>query len=117
MQEAIRTKEGFCLGCGGEHEPDPADAYVIFRGYKFSPPFYCICCGKEICGRQFAFGRCCGACDMGACDINSRVYSLSAVHGHPSWWRSIGHEQDSFLEFVKFCKAQKVEAIELEEGA
>lgn len=104
----VEVVNGICLACGGKHDPDPPDSYVIFEGYKFTPPFYCICCGKEICGRQFAFGRCCGPCDMGACDINNRVYDVRATHSHPSWWRPIGHRQEVLEEFVKFCGAQPV---------
>lgn len=102
---SIEIKNGRCLSCFGQHEPDSLDSYVIFRGYKFSPPFYCICCGKEICGRQFAFGRCCGACDMGACDINNKVYNVWAAHSHPGWRRSFPYKQEEFEEFAKYCKA------------
>lgn len=56
-----------CPGCFGEHEPDPADAYVDFRGRRFRPPFPCLCCGKPTCARQFAWGRTCGFCDAGGC--------------------------------------------------
>lgn len=106
MQEAIRTKDGLCLACGGHHDPDPEDTYVDFKGYRFKPPFYCMCCGKEICGRQFAFGRCCGVCDMGACDINNRVYKPEYAHAHPNWWRPIGHVKEYIDGFAKFAKAE-----------
>lgn len=61
-----------CPGCMGHHPPDPPDSYVDFRHRRFRPPFKCLCCGREICGRQFAFGRCCGRCDTGACQIGTR---------------------------------------------
>lgn len=93
------TEKQFCYACGGEHEPDPSDSYVIFGGCRFMPPFRCMCCGKEICGRQFAFGRCCGPCDMGACDIHNRVYSVNAVHPHPDWWSVDG--KTMFQRFVE----------------
>jgi hypothetical protein len=56
-----------CNSCYGYHDPDPDDSYVDFRGRRFKPPFQCLCCGIVICGRQFAYGRCCGRCDTGAC--------------------------------------------------
>lgn len=27
-----------------------------------------MCCGREICFKQWAFGRYCGTCDTGACE-------------------------------------------------
>lgn len=98
------TNKVFCYACGGEHEPDPPDCWVDFRGYRFHPPFKCMCCGKEICARQFAFGRCCGPCDMGACQTNNRAFPKSAVHDHPSWWGYDGNE--SFRQFVQTVGAQ-----------
>lgn len=57
----------FCIHCFADHEPNPPDSYVDFNRKRYIPPFKCMCCGKEICGQQFAFGRCCGICDTGAC--------------------------------------------------
>lgn len=93
------VEKEFCLACGGKHEPDPDDAWVIFRGYRFKKPFRCICCGKEICMRQFAFGRACGVCDMGGCDIHNPVYRKDWAHDHPDWWHMDGREM--FKRFVK----------------
>lgn len=65
----------FCRGCGGSHEPDSPDCWMDFESgldrvlRRFRPPFLCLCCGKEICARQFAFGRCCGYCDTGHCQL------------------------------------------------
>lgn len=98
------TDKVFCLACGGEHVPDPPDCWVDFRGYRFHPPFRCMCCGKEICARQFAFGRCCGACDIGACQTNNIAFRKSAVHDHPSWWSYNG--QESFKQFVQTVGAE-----------
>ena len=97
------TEKPLCTGCWGHHDEDPDDSWVDFRNYRFRKPFRCICCGKEICGRQFAFGRCCGACDVGACDSNNRVFDVRAVHEHPEWWHSDGHE--SFRKFVEVTGA------------
>lgn len=77
--------ENFCPACGGTHEEDPDDSYVDYEGYRFKKPFRCMCCGKEICARQFAWGRCCGPCDMGACQTNNKAFRLSAVHERPDW--------------------------------
>jgi hypothetical protein len=76
----------YCLDCHGYHAPTaehpscrlcsfgtvhaPAPVDICFRDYKgwnFTPPFHCMCCGKEICFHQWAFGRSCGTCDTGAC--------------------------------------------------
>jgi len=76
----------FCTACGGYHEPDPEDSYVDFEGYRYHPPFRCMCCGKEICARQFAFGRCCRPCDTGACQTHHRNFQISVAHEHPEWW-------------------------------
>ena len=67
----------FCIGCGGEHRPDPADCYIDFRGIRFKPPFYCLCCGIQICAAQFSWGRLCGRCDMGKC--NRRHHPATAT--------------------------------------
>lgn len=57
------------LCCGGEHPPDSPTSYVDFNGRRYRPPFRCLCCGMGICGRQFAFGRTCGYCDRGRCQL------------------------------------------------
>lgn len=41
--------------------------YVERDGKKYYAPFYCLCCGIEITAEQFAFGRACSRCDVGAC--------------------------------------------------
>lgn len=43
------------------------DQYVDFKGWRFTAPFRCLCCGKMIGIRQFCFGRSCPACDVGRC--------------------------------------------------
>lgn len=100
------NETSICLSCGGYHEPDSPDSWVDFRGYRFKPPFYCMCCGKVICARQFAYGRCCGPCDMGACQYGNRAFRRSAVHDTPAWGRNNGEE--GFLKFVEFTKAEKI---------
>ncbi len=63
----------FCKGCGGHHGPDPPEVFVDFEWRnelrRFHVPFHCLCCGIEICASQFAWGRCCGHCDTGACQL------------------------------------------------
>jgi len=98
----------FCQACGGVHPPDPDDSYVDFRGYRFQKPFLCICCGKEICGRQFAFGRACGPCDMGSCQSGNKVFMVSAAHNHPPWWDY--DAKTSFQKYVAHTKATPVPA-------
>jgi hypothetical protein len=54
------------------HKPQPPDIHFIYRGWKFTPPFICMCCGIEVCFRQWAFSRSCGSCDVS----NSRTRRL-----------------------------------------
>lgn len=82
----------FCSMCGGTHVPDPEGTWVDYEGFRFKKPFRCMCCGKETCARQFAFGRCCGPCDMGACDIRNRAFRVGATHRSPEWWDRDGKE-------------------------
>ena len=63
----MKVTEDYCEYCGGHHPVNSPDCYVDFMGKRYRPPFKCLCCGKIICGQQFAFGRCCGVCDTGAC--------------------------------------------------
>ena len=92
-----------CQACGGHHEPDPANSWVDFGGYRFRPPFLCMCCGKIICARQFAYSRCCGPCAMGTCGSANRAYKYSAAHPLPTWdWRRGGQ---GLLDFVEHTGA------------
>ena len=102
----MENKE-FCLTCGGHHTPDPEDSYVEFRSYRFHSPFRCICCGKVVCARQFAFGRACGLCDVGACQSNNRAFTPHAAHAHPEWWAYDGGEM--FRRFVEIVRATPIE--------
>ena len=54
-----------CVGCDGYH--DEADTRIEFRGYTYTPPFFCLCCGIQVCARQFAWARMCGYCDTARC--------------------------------------------------
>ncbi len=81
----ITGTEEFCLACYGKHELDTDETWVDYGGYRFHKPFRCMCCGKEICARQFAYGRSCGSCDIGACQTGNRSFDLKAVHECPSW--------------------------------
>lgn len=94
----------FCPSCGGFHEEDPEDCWVDWNGYRFRRPFRCICCGIEICARQFAFGRACGRCDVGACEPENGVFQLSVAHPHPTWWDFDGKKM--FRKFVEVTKAE-----------
>jgi hypothetical protein len=50
-----------------QHEELPADGHFDFKGYRFKAPFHCMCCGKEVCWKQWAYGRYCATCDTGIC--------------------------------------------------
>lgn len=93
-------KKPLCPTCLGHHNADSDDSRVDFQGYRFRKPFRCICCGKEICMRQFAYGRACGPCDVGACDARNKAYIRRMTHPHPEWWSQHGDEM-----FAKFVKA------------
>ena len=97
-----------CPACGGHHEPDSDQTYVDYEGYRFRKPFRCMCCGKEICALQFAFGRCCPPCDIGACDTGNRAFRISAVHAHPPWWDQTGITTKRFAEAVGAVPIEKV---------
>ena len=98
----------FCYACAGEHEADPPDAWVEFRGRRFSSPFLCMCCGREICARQWAFGRCCGTCDVGACESGNRAFLMRAAHEHPPWWNY--NPQERWEGFLKATHSVPIEA-------
>lgn len=68
-----------CRSCYGHHAPDGNEIYVVFRGEKITPPFFCLCCGKQICARQFAYGRMCGVCDTGSCQTDPQYYHLEDI--------------------------------------
>ncbi len=99
--------EELCPTCGHYHEPDSEDSWVDYEGYRFSPPFKCMCCGKEICMRQFAFSRCCGSCDVGACQLGSMAYRPVAAHAQPAW-----RSGDRAEQIAKFAEATNAERIE-----
>lgn len=98
----MNNEQEFCPRCWGHHAPDSPDMTVgPFRGWIFTPPFHCVCCGKGICAQQFAFGRACGPCDMGACDSRNSAYREDYAHEMPEWWRPLGQEMvDAFAEIV-----------------
>jgi hypothetical protein len=77
---AAQPELPLCPHCLGRHEPDSAEVFVDWQGRRYWPPFRCLCCGKEICARQFAFGRCCGPCDCGACNPGNRSYDPQYAH-------------------------------------
>ncbi len=99
--------EKFLPCCGGSHDPDPPESFVDFRGHRFALPFLCICCGKKICGRQFAFGRACGVCDIGACNSVNSAYRVECAHSLPEWWHP--HGQEMLRRFIEFVNAEPLE--------
>jgi hypothetical protein len=56
---------------------DEKGTFVDFKGWRFTAPFRCICCGRKIDVRQFCFGRSCGICDTGKC------VHPNSMHGMP----------------------------------
>mgnify|MGYP001587159364 CR=1 FL=1 len=100
---------GRCLSCYGEHEPDSDAVYVDFEGYRFHKPFHCTCCGRVICARQFAFGRACGACDVGACQSDSKVYDPGMAHPHPKWWEPFwATKGERLARYVAFVNSERL---------
>jgi hypothetical protein len=74
-----------CKSCLGEHEPAPPGIYFDFKGWRFTPPFHCMCCGAETCYKQWAYGRSCGTCDTGACQarrLHSRLHEGKVYYGN-----------------------------------
>jgi hypothetical protein len=61
-----------CPYCFGEHEPDGDEHWVHWKDKYYYRPFLCLCCGKETCARQWAYGRTCGLCDTGICQTDTR---------------------------------------------
>jgi len=74
-----------CKSCLGEQEPAPPGIYFDFKGWRFTPPFHCMCCGAETCYKQWAYGRSCGTCDTGACQarrLHSRLHEGKVYYGN-----------------------------------
>ena len=103
-----------CSTCGRVHEPDNDEAYVDYEGYRFHKPFRCMCCGKKICALQFAFCRCCAACDMGACDSKNKAFKMSAVHPHPTWYAPILKRDEQIREFAIAVNASQMQVNKME---
>jgi hypothetical protein len=58
-----------------------SNVFFDFKGWRFYPPFYCMCCGVEVSQEQWAFGRYCGVCDTGACRRgNLHTFSRRGVY-------------------------------------
>lgn len=53
---------------------------ILFRGWRFWPPYGCGRCGRRITARQFGFARICGGCDHG----DSKTARLSPYD--PRWF-------------------------------
>ena len=102
--------------CGGSHEPDTSDMELIYGDWVFSPPFKCMCCGKDICARQFAWGRTCGPCDMGGCDPANQVYSPHYGHPRPPWRATNKERWAAFLAQDLSFRAKQMEAFALHSG-
>lgn len=60
-----------------------------YEGLVFAHPFRCLCCGRRVSSRQFAFGSMCGRCDSGACgnrpcDRDFQVNVRRFIDGEPA---------------------------------
>ncbi len=71
------------------------DFHLVFKGYRFYPPFICMCCGKVVDAVQWAYGRTCASCDVGACDRHNRQ---PAEHPRPAF-------RNSFERYVEYVEA------------
>ncbi len=114
MNNQVETsgKDVRCPCCGGGLDEEPT--WVEGMGYRFTSPFYCICCGTEICGRQFAYSRTCVMCDMGICQSGHRSYTTQTAHEHPIWYishYSDGRKKDVWDKFANFVNAIPLEEI------
>lgn len=92
-----------CRLCSfGIHAPMPPDIYFNYRGWKFTPPFICMGCGIEVCFRQWAFSRSCGACDVSDSKTRRVLYLQCFAGPHeklPTWNQEDGDiRQDHFLD-------------------
>lgn len=77
------TKEHpFHALCESLHERIPADLFFDYRGWKFTAPFICMCCGIEICFRQWAFSRSCGPCDISDSKTHRVLYGKCFAGPH-----------------------------------
>ena len=102
----ITSRYLYCPSCGGQHEEDLSDVYVDFRGYRFTKPFHCICCGRELCSKQFTFARACSSCDTGACRLWNKNYKTDYAHDQLSWCDMDGKVM--FQKFVDVVKAKPI---------
>lgn len=81
LRELIIRIDGkdLCIGCGlGQHEPETSETSCTYKGYTYHSPFFCICCGIQICYPQFAFARHCGYCDTGLCQRDIDAIRMGA---------------------------------------
>jgi len=75
----------------------PSDAYVDFRGWRFTAPFICMGCGIEVCIHQWCFSRSCGSCDLSVSKTR-RVMFHQCFAGPreklPTWRRGVKSHGD-----------------------
>jgi len=48
--------------------PEDDQNFVDFKGWRFKPPYRCLCCGVIVTLQQFCVGRTCGSCGTGKCN-------------------------------------------------
>lgn len=62
-----------------------AGEWVLLEGVKYLAPFLCMCCGREVEARQWAFGMACGLCDTGICQTWHDHHRPEHAHAEPVW--------------------------------
>ena len=62
-----------------------ATEWVLLEGVKYLAPFLCMCCGREVEARQWAFGMACGLCDTGICQTWHDHHRPEHAHAEPVW--------------------------------
>jgi hypothetical protein len=69
----------YCLDCSKVHEADDSiNLITLYRGWTYKEPFFCLCCGLQICLPKFALSQHCNYCDTGQCHIDFKQAGLAA---------------------------------------
>jgi hypothetical protein len=67
IAESANIVAMYCTECSGVHIPDDENTWVDWNGTREFGSFHCFCCKRQICARQYSYGRACGYCDSGSC--------------------------------------------------
>ena len=77
------------------------DGCLVYEGWQFRPPFICMCCGIEVSAPQWAFGRACGRCDTGVCEVDMMRYD----HPLPSFREGARGREAQMALFAEYVEA------------